>query len=383
MPQIQYTIEAINQRLKDKRSKARVVLRGKTAINLQATLPAKPMAKGRGRRQQHIPLGLSMPIADTKEANKEKVRILKIAEAQAELLHTDLLYDRFSWDNYNVAGTVHGTPIKELIPKFEEHYRQRNTLKQRTWETKWMRVLRYLPGKEPLSEEVLKSAIARCSKPASITRFRMCQRYRALAEYANIEVDFSEFETVDAPTDEYGLRQIPPDKYLIEHRPSGEGRYQKSQQGWRWIYSVLFVTGARPHEVFFGRWAKDGFEITKGKTGPRVILYEVMEVLTPGLVEEWNLKDIKLPNIRADESYERGKLGMKVNNSFHKQNIPVRPYDIRHAFALRGIKKRVPTSVMALMMGHSEEEHIRTYRKFMDQSRSQDILSDMLRERPN
>jgi integrase len=376
-----YTLDEVNARLAAKRSKVRIALRGKGALNLQATLPPKPLSKRKDRHQQYIPLGLSYPAEDTAAAKKARDGIMKRAEAEADRLDGDIVYNRFDWENYNVSGTVGGTTISEIIRQFEKHHRSQNRLEDRTWRNNYMVFFKHLPPDAPISASLLRDTIALRSQEGAGTRQTFCKRYKLLADFAGIEVDFSEFRQRGRPKNSYEPREIPSDAEILRHRPTLEGRYKQSLRGWQWVYSILFVAGLRPHEAFFCEWSSAGLEVTKGKTGPRTVLYEIMELMTPGLIERWSLKEIHLPGIDAEATYHKGTLGHNIANTLYKKKIPIKAYDIRHAFALRGISFNVPAATMAAMMGHSEDEHVRTYRKHLDTGRNKDILRKMLENR--
>lgn len=381
MPKIIYSVEAVNNRLKQKGSKVRLEVRGKGALCIRTTLPPKPLSRRKNPYQQRIPLGLTY--IDDGKANTKQVRIavLKKAEAIAEKLNTDLIYNSFDWKDYGGAGTVQHHSIDELVGQFKKHYLRFNKLQEKTWTNNWQRYFNYLPKDKKLSADLLTKTIAAHSTPNTKTRDFFCSRYTSLAEFAKIDVDFSIFksnahETID--------RDIPGDSQLIMYRPQVEGsRYRKSRIGWQWLYSILFVAGLRPHEAFFCQWSKDGLEVLKGKTGPRTVLYEVMELMTPGLIDKWDLKNICYPGIDYESAYNDGSLGRKITRQFWKWKVPVKAYDLRHAFALRGIANDVPVPVMANMMGHSELTHVEVYRKWLSTNRSKTILQEMLESKAN
>lgn len=381
MPKIVYSLDAINARLKAKGSKVALEMRGKGALSLRATLPAKPLSNRTGKLQQRIPINLLLPLPDKDlvPASIQKARdeILKRAEAEAEKLNSDLISNSFSWDKYEVRGTIQGTTVKDLISQFQNEYTKTNNIQERTWVNNWLRYLNYLPQEEPISESLLTNTIANSSKPNTHVRLNFCARYKTLAKFANIEVDFSKLEKRLSRGHKKEL-QIPSDVEIIEYRPLVSSE-NKSQLGWQWLYSVLFVAGLRPHEAFFCRWSDDGLEVLKGKTGARTVLYEIIDLMTPGLIEEWNLKQITLPSIDYETAYDDGSLGNKINTRFWKKKIKLNPYSLRHAFALRAMSNNVPVSVAAKMMGHSEQVHIKTYRKWLTDERSKEILSRLLK----
>ena len=379
MAKVTYTLDAVNSRLKAKGSKTRVERRGKAALNLCATLPPKPRSKRVKPFQQRIPLRLDYPDLPKNEITpaiaRTRATILKRAEAEAEHLNHALTYNTFSWDNYEVKGTVQATPIAQLVSEFKTHYFNHHKLYERTWANNWQRYFNYLPQSEYLTPTILRNTVAEASKPNTQTRAFFCKRYEAIAAFAGVEVDLSDFKVVTETKED---RSIPSDETLIKHRPEAIGRYRTSRLGWQWVYSILYVAGLRPHEAFFCEWSDEGLEVLTGKTGERTILYEVMELMSPGLIQKWDLKTIRYPGIDFKAAYENGSLGRRITRQFWKWNSPVVAYDLRHAFALRGIRYEIPTRVMAQMMGHSEKTHVDKYRKWLDKDRSKDILRQLI-----
>jgi integrase len=64
-----------------------------------------------------------------------------------------------------------------------------------------------------------------------------------------------------------------------------------------------------------------------------------------------------------------------VAEQFHRYDLPITPYDLRHAWAVRTIHIGLPDTVAARMMGHSVAIHTRTYHHWItrrDQQRAVD-----------
>ena len=69
-----------------------------------------------------------------------------------------------------------------------------------------------------------------------------------------------------------------------------------------------------------------------------------------------------LPSIKTDlEDTTLQHIGRRVSEQFRRYNLPMTPYDLRHAWAIRTIHIGLPDSVSARMMGHSVAIHTRTY----------------------
>jgi integrase len=55
------------------------------------------------------------------------------------------------------------------------------------------------------------------------------------------------------------------------------------------------------------------------------------------------------------------QVGRRVAEQFRRYGLPITPYDLRHAWAVRTIHIGLPDTVAARMMGHSVAIHTRTY----------------------
>ncbi len=80
----------------------------------------------------------------------------------------------------------------------------------------------------------------------------------------------------------------------------------------------------------------------------------------------FDLRSPQLPRINTDLSTTTlQRIGQRVNQQFRRYGIPFRPYDLRHAWAVRTIHYGLPDTVAARMMGHSVAIHTRTYHRWL------------------
>ena len=371
MPKIAYTVEAINARLKAKGSKVRVEVRAQKAINLRATLPPKPMSSRTLAYQQRIPLNLF-----------ESPEGLKRAEYEAEKLHGALLYNSFDWADYAASKTVVGSSAAEVVELFKTHYLASNDLTERTWTNNWAKYFNRLPQDSPLSVEAMERVI-KATGDRTYSRRDAIAVMKNLAKFAGLDANFSRF--VSNKVRGRNAIEIPSDELLFKSRETIACENIRANEGWRWVYSILLLAGLRPHEAFFCEWSDTGLEVLQGKTGARTIFNEVFELLYPSnvegcksLVDEWNLKDIKLPGIKdAQASYERGTLGNKVCIRWMRWELPFSPYSMRHAFAIRASvthADKIRSATAAALMGHSEDTHVRVYHRWLSAAHNQSLL---------
>lgn len=82
----------------------------------------------------------------------------------------------------------------------------------------------------------------------------------------------------------------------------------------------------------------------------------------PQWVDLFDLKHPKLPTSNGTLANQTARIHIK----FRTINIGFTPYALRHAYAIRGHELRVPIKTMADYMGHTVQEHTKTYQRWMD-----------------
>lgn len=342
----------INHRLKAAGLPVRVLLRGRSALTLQATLPRKP-GQGEGVKQQEISLGI--------KASREGLRRI---ENEAHTLARLMINGSFDWNLYLTPTTVQRPKTTaELIEAFKAHYLASNQIKELTWRETWQRTFNRLPQDEPLSEAAILAVIL-LTENHSRSRELACQRLQRLAEFAGVAVDLKPFQ---GEYSEASLtpRDLPDEQLILEWRDRIENRQ------WRWIYGMMAAFGLRSHECFFCQFVNPRtLHVLEGKTG-----FHVARPLRPEWVDLWNLTQTNPPRVKG-RSYR--DYGQRTYRQFERYKVPFNPYDLRHAYAIRGIVFRVPVQVMADMMGHSVQVHTRTYNRWLKDSVSEEIYRQII-----
>jgi integrase len=342
----EYTFEAVNQRLKVAGRQVSLYLRGSGRISVLGTFPPKPGSDRPFPYQQKIGLGLP--------ANEDGYRR---AEAEAIRIGRELIDGDFRWEKYMKPDRLpEGKPVARWVEEFEAYYRGKVALTDERWSHEWGVIFRRLPQTVPLTPEVLKTLVFK-SVPDSHTRKKTCQKLQHLAKFAKIDIDLLEFKGT------YGAskvkpRDIPQDDAIAlwwEKIPNPQ---------WQWVYGIMAAFGLRDHEVFFCEWADDGLQVTKGKTGPRLVYLP----LFPEWVEQWDLRTIKLPHIKdIGKLYDQTRLGEKVARQFRRYGVPFAPYDLRHAYAIRAsVTFGLDVVTAAALMGHTPKMHLDRYQKHID-----------------
>lgn len=177
-----------------------------------------------------------------------------------------------------------------------------------------------------------------------------------LAKFAKVDYDPSDYKGKYRPTHP---RQVPDDRLIVETW----GRLTNS--GWRWVYGMMATYGLRNHEVFRIDFdaLRDGdpiIQVLSGKTGSRMVWS-----FHPEWFNAFALADVSLPNIDVDR--DNSAVGHSVTE-YLGAAMPFKPYDLRHAYAIRTLSYQIDPSIAARYMGHSREVHERTYRKWIDRA---------------
>ena len=186
----------------------------------------------------------------------------------------------------------------------------------------------------------------------------------------------------------YGLhvaqfRQLPHDQEILswsERIPN---------PGWRLAYGLMATYGLRNHEIFFSdlsALASRGDRVIRvlptSKTGEHQIW-----PFQPEWVDAFELPRLAdrtglLPPVRTDlRQTTLQQVGRRVAEQFRRYGLPLTPYDLRHAWAVRTIHLGLPDTVAARMMGHSVAIHTRTYHHWITRRDQQQAVDAALARR--
>ncbi len=186
----------------------------------------------------------------------------------------------------------------------------------------------------------------------------------------------------------YGLhqarfRQLPSDGQILEVVDA------IPNPGWRLVFGLMATYGLRNHEVFFTDFSgldasQDGVVrvLPTTKTGE----HQVWPFL-PEWVDHFALRPLArqralLPPICTDlRTTTLQQVGRRVAEQFRRYQLPLTPYDLRHAWALRTIHMGLPDTVAARMMGHSVAIHTRTYHHWITRRDQQQAVDAALARR--
>lgn len=391
---IKLAIKTANSALALERVKVKLKFTSYKSIGLQGTFPCKPgeMGKnGAANKQYTISLGFT--------ANDVGV---KAAVAKARELDLLLVTKQFVWtaDLLGKQGQVIKSgltksqkSIGELIADYEQEFwktHERNRQGIRTWESHYLRHLKKLPAHKSLSLEALEISLS-TTRPNSSARFFLIWQLKKFCEFCQFDGQRL-IDSYATPKPNPSLRKIPEDEDIIAGfakmgtplSPYTSKDNLTFPDQWQWVYGMLATYGLRPHELF--AIDLDAFthpsntlhlvtlnpELTQGtKTGERNC---GVPPLYPEWVDLFDLKTIKIPPLGGTFNNRTAKL----HTRFRNLNLGFRPYDLRHAYAIRGHRLRVPIKTMADYMGHTVNEHTKTYQRWMSADTNLEIYREVV-----
>jgi integrase len=274
---------------------------------------------------------------------------------------------------------------------FADPRRRRNPAGARTtWTAAYQPYLRQLarladqqglgPGPELLVQALESYA------PGSRSRAQAGTALAALARHLELELPADWRERAGG----YGMhlarfRRLPSDAQilqLLERIPN---------PGWRLAYGLMATYGLRNHEVFFSdlsALAPGGDRVIRvlptSKTGEHQVWPFQPEWVERFALERLGRDPELLPPVCIDlRRTTLQQVGRRVAEQFRRYGLPITPYDLRHAWAVRTIHIGLPDTVAARMMGHSVVIHTRTYHHWItrrDQQQAVDAALARLRE---
>lgn len=344
----QKKLNQANGRLKAAKLGVRIQQRGKK-LSLVATFPPKPKADHHNWKQQRLSLGIYANGAGLQQAEKEARKV-------GGLLATK----DFRWEDYTETQSSAGK-IENLINELEKEYfsqRQRSRQTETTWQGDYLKIFKKLPREQPLSEKLIMDCLL-STAPDTRTRKRAVIALQKLADIGGIEIDLSSYKGKYSPK-QVKPRDIPEDKLIVQTF------YSIPNPQWQWVYGMIATFGLRPHEVFYIDAIRFNSTVLSllegGKTGARRIW-----AIYPEWLEEFDLLNIKMPQVSGTNQ----ELGHRVTTQFQRYDIPFKPYDLRHAWAIRSMEFGLDISLAAQQMGHSLDVHSDIYHHWISDAHHQ------------
>tara|TARA_B100001250_G_scaffold413070_1_gene446008 strand:+ start:1062 stop:2237 length:1176 start_codon:yes stop_codon:yes gene_type:complete len=372
----------INDSLASKGSKLRIEQRG-CKLNIRGPLPCKTFP---GEvKTQRISLGLPTNAEGLKQATK-----------LLELINLQLEHKQFNWQNWSEKATQSSNPkpitaIEEAVDLFKINFFEDTTRsklkasKLSNWTSAYKPYLRRVIEKAKnenlnLNKSLLVKVLLSYSEN-SRSRQQCGTALKAFAKYLSIDLP-EDWKKIACG---YGLhlakyRQLPSDNLIIETSkliPNPK---------WKLVYGLIAAYGLRNHEAFFCDLSclkKDKDRILRVFHNTKTGEHQVWP-FHPSWVDLFELdklgEDISLlPNICNDLSKTTlQQVGRRVSEQFRRYKLPITPYNLRHAWAIRTIHVGLPDTVSARMMGHSVSIHTRTYHHWITRRDQQKAVDQAL-----
>ena len=357
-------LQDVNDELSLRGIKIRVEKRG-NLLNFRGPLPCQH--KKNILRTQRISLNLPANIEGLKQSEK-----------LLQLLLLQLNHNQFHWGNWKSQNSKKAsskkTSLKEEIQRFELDFfndpirKSSISSTKTTWRAAYKPYLRRLQKIEASNNNDLTLDLfykALSSYQINSRSRQQCSSALGL---------FARYLNIDLPEDwrklgsgyglhKYGFRNLPSDesiKKIWELIPNPK---------WKLVYGLMACYGLRNHEVFFSDFSsisKDGDNVLRVLPNTKTGEHQVWP-FHPSWINLFNLGQLSenknaLPKINTDlQKTTLQQVGRRVSEQFRRYNLDIKPYDLRHAWAIRTIHIGLPDTVSARMMGHSVSIHTRTY----------------------
>ena len=376
-----HEINTINQKFANQGCKLKIEKRGEK-LNIRGSLPSKENENI--KKVQRISLGLTADKLGLEEAQKK----LQLINLQIEL-------NQFNWKNWISTNKSEEKKIDtDLITKlnqFEEFFfnEQKNdflsSTRRTTWNNSYKPYIKRLISihKDSQNDDLNEIFINTLRTYSEGSRSRK-QCGTSLSVFANF-LDYPLPKDWKSLSRGYGLkkasfRELPSDELI-------EKLWEKiPNQSWKYVFGLMATYGLRNHEVFFSDLSslntnKDKIirVLPTTKTGEHQVW-----PFHPKWVEYFNLGNLGndstlLPKINKDLKYTTlQNVGKTITDQFKRYNLNIKPYDLRHAWAVRTILYDLPDSVAARMMGHSVSVHTQTYHHWITKRDQQKAVNNAL-----
>lgn len=347
-----------NDRLKRGKIGVTLTVQGKEDwLYLRGTFPPKPTSQKTESYQQRIAL----------KARANCLEVIKQAELMAKVIGLDLNLGKFSWSQFGdfEKKTPNPTTAQGWAEAFSKWWWEdkdpSDTQKRNTWRSRYKYPFGRLPEEKPLTEQLLVDLVVAHTKPNTPIRNVYVMAYSCLADFAKLP----KCERLERLAKRVGQKTVNP-RDLPSDELIAQIRNEIQHPGWQYIYGLLAAYGLRPHEVFFLNY--ENYPILETSDTGKTRKKRFVKPLYPEWAEEWKLEKVVMPIPRARYSKETANhtLGARISDWFYR-NIPFTAYNLRHAYAQRGIFLGIPDASLAYMMGHSLQMHTKVYRAWLDE----------------
>ncbi|WP_211175850.1 site-specific integrase [Brasilonema sp. UFV-L1] len=372
-------LEKVNLRLKSAKTKV-TIRESNGSLQLRATLPIKPGDKdtnGTGRKQYNISLNIPANLDGLKTAEEESYELGKLIARKT-----------FEWNEKYLGNEATKKDLKtigELLEQFENEYfknHKRTTKSEHTFFYYFSRTKRYTNPQDLATAENLIKSIEKIEKEWA--KYNATRAISAFCLTFKIDIDLSKYSKIpenhsrNIPTDaEISAGMSKFEDYLKNRGNQVNQDVKDSWQLWRWTYGMLAVFGLRPRELFINPdidwWlSQENIDLTwkvhkDCKTGERQAL-----PLHKEWISDFDLRNPKYLEMLAIAISKKDKnnhaeitaLTQRMSWWFRKIGLDFKPYDLRHAWAIRAHILGIPIKAAADNLGHSVQVHTQTYQRW-------------------
>ncbi len=376
-----HEISLINNEFSIKGSKLKIEKRG-GKLNIRGALPSK---KDKAILiNQRISLGLNADILGLKEAKKT----LQLIDLQLDL-------NQFEWRNW-VSNSKKESPhlgdyFLQKIDKFEETFFNESkndylaSARKTTWNSSYKpyirRMISMYSKQNTRDLDSIFINTLKTYKEGTRSRKQCGTSLKVFAKFIDHKLP-SDWKSLSKG---YGLkkasfRNLPNDKLI-------EDIWEKiPSKSWQYVFALMATYGLRNHEVFFCDLSSlkyNGDNIIRILPTTKTGEHQVWP-FHPKWVEFFELNCLGedptlLPNINKDlRKTTLQNIGKRITDQFNRYKLEIRPYDLRHAWAVRTIFYDLPDTVSARMMGHSVSLHTQTYHHWITKRDQQKAVNNAL-----
>ena len=376
-----HEIKTINDKFATNGSKLKIEKRG-SKLNIRGSLPSKNNSDI--KIIQRISLGLNADAYGLEEAQKK----LQLINLQIEL-------NQFNWNNWlqnsKIISKEKNDSFLKNIAEFEKYFFKESkseylsSSRKTTWKSSYKPYLKrmlstYLSDENKDLNNILIKTL-KSYKEGSRSRKQCGTSLNVFADFINHELP-AEWKIISRG---YGLkkasfRDLPNDKFIEELW----GRIPN--ESWRYVFALMATYGLRNHEVFFCDLTSltiNGDNIIRVLPTTKTGEHQVWP-FHPHWVDLFGLKKLGedlslLPKVKKDlKATTLQNIGKRITDQFNRYNLPIRPYDLRHAWAVRTILYDLPDTVAARMMGHSVSLHTQTYHHWITRRDQQKAVNNAI-----
>jgi hypothetical protein len=355
-------LDKANRRLKSARTGVTIFWRpGRGKLHLRGIFPPRPDSDRIEAHQQTLAINLPASVEGIKQA-----------EIRAKEIGSLLVRERFRWENVLKADPAEQEQltVRYWVKQMERQYfeaRSTTLQTETTWRTNYHDVYKHLDDDAYLTVDLLKATILERTEPDSRQRLRYCLALAALGRLAGLDVAALSALKGNYSATKTATRVLPTDVEILEawHNLSHAPPWV------RWSFGMIACYGLRPHELYH----LDLTDFKKGNEKIRVLdeTKTRSRTLWPLVPEGFDLAWLRTPypptEVKSGKATPKVKdnqtLGQRISTAFRRWGVPILAYDLRHAWAVRAIRRGLDVSAASRMMGHSLSVHNKTYQRWL------------------